>query len=854
MQKKYLISFVFLLASTVTTSCYRENLKSKSFVQAVEVKTIDKKASVAPDKTSSRSIQVKATLDKNAVLNQEFFYSANLQYSSIYDKHDDLYTQSLAQGLIPVHFRIAGNELDLIADNRDQFPSDVNHPERLISRFQILSQTDTTLTISEGNSSVYLAGIANSDSKGVGPANLKATETSTMISPQEHWVRSFEFAAEGQYLLQESSVDIGTDQIVEFMEAIFPRENMKASDSFKVYQMNPDSPAGGTEGYVARYRFLNTDRIFNGESKLAFAEHFDLPSEQATIDWYVTPNIPDEDLAPVGLAVEGWNRYFRNFKAMHRDILKFKGRLPQGIHLGDPRYNVINWDSRLVAGAAYESQSYDPSNGKQANAIIYMPAAWIKIGMDYWANGEFSEIGEAQAAAQSRSSRLKSVCFRDMHEAAAYLASGKLRVRSEEDLKNFGIELLKQTLFHEVGHALGLAHNFKGSLSYKPNDSSSIFSTSIMDYNDFEIERVAFEKIDSSSGPQLEYDRQALSVLYNNAQDVASSDPVLPTCNDAEADNEAGGVDPLCTRYDIEHDPSASILTAVNRIYQSSLPADVRHDITLSEAILQIPKTILSAQTLANIKTKSDFEHLVQKISSSLDGALNYYLSTGRSSLGYATRTNLKMLYKFGGQALPSDYDPQIMRERVYSGVTEILKLNTLPAGVLSALSKAVETSLEAVKLTPYLSALETSESNQVLVDQQDKMNAHVQSFSKDQKLGLPAMRTKMLTAMARHPAVPFFFGKFDKTQVDYEMLILIQLSDVLTAKDRTSTERLAAAKSLASFSGRKLGDDVIAKAVLSLSAERDASDNSDSRDLAESLLKALSSPVESTANLLLTN
>ncbi len=824
--------FVASFALTLIFSCSKNQPATNQFVRSVNVTTLDKKASVAPDKTSSRSVEVRAVLDKKAILSQDYFYLGNLQYSSIYDKKFDLYTQSSASGLVPVHFRIVGNELDLIADNRNQYPSDVNHPEQLITRFKIIEQNDTSLTVSQGDSSHYLA------------ADLVTGGATAGATAEDHWVRSFEFSPQGQYLLQESSVLLTTGEIGEFMESIFPKENMKASANFKVYQMNPDEAAGATEGVLARYRFLQTDKIFNGETKLAYAEHFDLANDQATIDWYVTPNIPDEDLEPVGLAVDAWNRYFKNFKGINRNVMNFKGRLPDGVHLGDPRYNVINWDSRLVAGAAYESQSFDPANGKQANSIIYMPAAWIKIGMDYWASGEFSDLGDAQASAQSGATKSRSVCYRDLHEAAAYLASGKIRAGSEEDLKKFGIELLKQTLFHELGHSLGLDHNFKASLVYKPTDTKPTFSTSIMDYNDFEIERAAFDDIHSSTGPQLEYDRQALSVLYNNAGDIATSDPVLPTCNDKEADNEAGGVDPLCTRYDIQSDPTQSIVDAAKKINQASMD----HEITLSDAILQVPTTILSATALANVKTKADFDQISLKISTALDGVLNYYYSTGRSSLGYATKINLKSLYKFNNKLLPADFDPRLMRERVYSGVTQVLSTKTLSDGVAAALAKSIDKSLDTLKLAPYITGISSTDANQIFVDKQKLMSAHVANFAKDEKQGLPAMRTKILTAMARHPGVPFFFGKFDKTIVDYEMMTISLLSDATFAKDRMATERLAAAKSLASFSGRKLGDDALGKVNANITAERDAAEDSDTRDLAESLLKALSGAASATS------
>ena len=150
-------SVALLFLGMVIVSCSKPNVRSRPLIQSIEIQTLEKRQSVAPDKTSSRSVQVRAVVDKKAILEQDYFYSLSLQYSSIYDKKFDLYTQSSAGALVPVHFRIVGQELELIADNRNQFPSDVNHPEQLISRFQILAEDEKTITISQAHSANYLA-------------------------------------------------------------------------------------------------------------------------------------------------------------------------------------------------------------------------------------------------------------------------------------------------------------------------------------------------------------------------------------------------------------------------------------------------------------------------------------------------------------------------------------------------------------------------------------------------------------------------------------------------------------------------------------------------------------------------
>jgi len=190
------------------------------------------------------------------------------------------------------------------------------------------------------------------------------------------------------------------------------------------------------------------------------------------------------------------------------------------------------------------------------------------------------------------------------------------------------------------------------------------------------------------------------------------------------------------------------------------------------------------------------------------------------------------------------------MRERVFFGVTSILEMKSLPDSVAVAFNKAVEKTIEELKMTPYLSGLATAEATQITSAKQKQMAEKFVSFENDEKAGLPVLRAKVAINLARHNTVPFFFGKYDQTQIDYELAVISLLSEMVVAKDRSAIERLSAAKSLASFSGRKLGDAAISKAVEKISLERDAATDNDGRDLSEALLKALTAGPPAPENL----
>src|SRR5690606_13372055 len=77
--------------------------------------------------------------------------------------------------------------------------------------------------------------------------------------------------------------------------------------------------------------------------------------------------------------------------------------LPEGVSVGDPRYNVVVWDNIQAAGAAYESQAADPLTGAVSHSLVYLPLAWINIGKEYWEAASGTEaVAEKRVSAVSR--------------------------------------------------------------------------------------------------------------------------------------------------------------------------------------------------------------------------------------------------------------------------------------------------------------------------------------------------------------------------------------------------------------------------------------------------------------------
>ena len=300
----------------------------------------------------------------------------------------------------------------------------------------------------------------------------------------------------------------------------------------------------------------------------------ELSEPKKPIVYWLDRNIPEKYRETVKEGILEWNKAFE--KIGFKDAIRVEIQPDNADFTStDARHASVRWVVRDEAGAlAIGPRRVDPRTGEILDADIEIEEAWTRVP-----RRQASEQFVPRSATHARTDL--SICdYGDAAMDEMTFAMDVLAARGEIDpngpeAEKFVLATLKDVVTHEMGHTLGLQHNFRASTIFTQKQLADRNFThehgiagSVMDYNAINLalqEEPQGDYVMHSIGP---YDYWAIEYAYKpippaeEKQELAriagrSGEPQLAFANDVDAGfgGAAEGMDPQVNRRDLGSEP-----------------------------------------------------------------------------------------------------------------------------------------------------------------------------------------------------------------------------------------------------------------------------------------------------------
>ena len=291
------------------------------------------------------------------------------------------------------------------------------------------------------------------------------------------------------------------------------------------------------------------------------------------IVFWIENTVPHEFRDAVREGIEKWNLAFEKIGFKNAIIAK---QMPDDADWdpADTRYNTIRW--MIQPGSAY---AVGPSRANPFTGELY--DADIRIGSDFlrYFYTDFIEYIDPlqEISGEDSSDHNHSDCrYQDLMKSKMiytwnYLISTNQMKNSKKEMKQFVHDGIVDLILHEVGHTLGLRHNFKASSIYSIEQLSNPDFTdqygitgSVMDYNATNLLDGGHNYFQTIPGV---YDYWAIEYAYSEQHPYStetekdflekiaskSTEPLLAYGTDEDAGGR--GIDPYTNRRDMTSNP-----------------------------------------------------------------------------------------------------------------------------------------------------------------------------------------------------------------------------------------------------------------------------------------------------------
>ena len=322
-------------------------------------------------------------------------------------------------------------------------------------------------------------------------------------------------------------------------------------------------------------RYINRWQLDKADPSAAVS-----PPKKPIVFW-IERTVPFRHRQPIREGIEAWNEAFE--KAGFATAIEVRQQ-PDAADWDpeDVNYNTFRW---ITAGQSFAMgpSRVNPRTGQILDADIIFDGDFLQFWRQQYETFTPESVAQLTGGAPSGRAGLgDAACgcqLFDGHARETALAATALAVSAgggltEQEKDKLVTQGLKLVAMHEVGHTLGLRHNFKGSAFRSLADMNDVAktsqsggSTSVMDYlpaNIMPKGKTQGEYYAAHLGPYdvwaIEYGYKPLPGGSPEAERgelgkiaTRSGEPALAYATDE--DTEAGDPDPFSNRFDLGSDP-----------------------------------------------------------------------------------------------------------------------------------------------------------------------------------------------------------------------------------------------------------------------------------------------------------
>ena len=282
------------------------------------------------------------------------------------------------------------------------------------------------------------------------------------------------------------------------------------------------------------------------------------------IVYYVDRGTPEPVRSALIDGASWWSQAFE--AAGFRDAFRVEV-LPEGADPMDVRYNVINWVHRSTRGWAYGSSVIDPRTGEIVKGVVTLDSQ--RARQDFLiASGLVPQYGQGPATQGQRERACDFALLPDFdyllgEQQNPAGAADAGRASATTDATALALARIRQLSAHEVGHTVGLAHNFAASTYGRASvmdypaplvrvragrlDFSEAYATGIGEYDKFAV-RYAYVQLPAGANEEAELEKIIVEGVARGMLFLSDDDARPP-----------GAAHPLANLWDNGEDPVAGL-------------------------------------------------------------------------------------------------------------------------------------------------------------------------------------------------------------------------------------------------------------------------------------------------------